>query len=68
MPQLLALARRGSLLEQAAAALPTSDVPVFAGIPGGMGRLAEALAGAARRPHAATVRALSRASGAAGSR
>lgn len=38
VPQLLAMARRGSLLEQAAA-LPTSSSPVFAALPGGMGRL-----------------------------
>ncbi len=41
-PQLVALARRGSLLE-AAAELPSSDEPVFAGIPGGLGRLPVAL-------------------------
>lgn len=38
VPQLLAMARRGSLLEQAAG-LPTSTAPVFAALPGGMGRL-----------------------------
>jgi oxygen-dependent protoporphyrinogen oxidase len=38
VPQLLAMARRGSLLEQAAAITP-SDAPVFATVPGGMGRL-----------------------------
>lgn len=37
-PQLMKMVRHGSLLEQAAA-LPTSDAPVFAGLPGGMGRL-----------------------------
>ena len=42
-PQLFMLAEKGSLLE-AAAALPTSTVPVFAGIDGGMSRLPEALA------------------------
>ena len=42
-PQLFMLAEKGSLLE-AAAALPTSDVPVFAGIDGGMSRLPETLA------------------------
>ena len=46
-PQLAALASRGSLLE-GAAALPASDVPVFGGIPGGMGRLPEALAASGR--------------------
>lgn len=43
VPQLVALAERGSILEQADA-LPGSDVPVFAGIEGGMGRLVDALA------------------------
>lgn len=43
VPQLVAMARRGSLTE-AAAALPVNDTPVFAGIPGGMGRLPLALA------------------------
>ena len=38
VPQLLAMARRGSLLEQAAG-LPAPDAPVFAGLAGGMGRL-----------------------------
>jgi oxygen-dependent protoporphyrinogen oxidase len=47
-PQLAALADRGSFLD-AAAALPTNDAPVFAGITGGMARLPEALA--ARVPH-----------------
>lgn len=36
LPPLLAMAARGPLLPQAAA-LPTSDVPVFAGLVGGMG-------------------------------
>ncbi len=38
VPQLLAMARRGSLLEQAAA-VPTSTAPVFAAPRGGMGTL-----------------------------
>lgn len=38
VPQLVAMANRGSLLEQALA-LPTSTTPVFAGVEGGMGRL-----------------------------
>ena len=42
-PQLFMLAEKGSLLE-AAAALPASDVPVFAGIDGGMSRLPATLA------------------------
>jgi oxygen-dependent protoporphyrinogen oxidase len=47
VPQLVAMAARGSLLE-AAAALPASDVPVFAGVTGGMGLLPEALAASGR--------------------
>ncbi|MDO7868765.1 protoporphyrinogen oxidase [Nocardioides jiangxiensis] len=47
VPQLVAMAARGSLTA-AAAALPASDTPVFAGIPGGMGRLPEALASSGR--------------------
>ncbi len=43
VPQLLSMVERGSLVAQAAA-LPTSTVPVFAGIDGGMGRLPHALA------------------------
>lgn len=43
VPQLFAMGRRGPLLEQAAA-VGSSDVPVFAGIRGGMGRLPLALA------------------------
>jgi oxygen-dependent protoporphyrinogen oxidase len=46
-PQLVALATQGSLLE-AAAALPSSDGPVFAGIPGGLGRLPAALVDSGR--------------------
>ena len=46
-PQLVALARQGSLLE-AAAGLPASAEPVFAGVPGGLGRLPEALVGSDR--------------------
>lgn len=38
VPQLVAMAERGSLLEQAAA-LPRSQAPVFAGLAGGMGTL-----------------------------
>jgi oxygen-dependent protoporphyrinogen oxidase len=38
VPQLLAMARRGALLPQAAA-VPSSTAPVFAALPGGMGRL-----------------------------
>jgi oxygen-dependent protoporphyrinogen oxidase len=42
-PQLVALAERGSILEQAAA-LPADGSPVFAGLVGGMGGLVDALA------------------------
>ena len=38
-PQLISLLARGGSLLEAAAELPTSDAPVFAGLPGGMGRL-----------------------------
>jgi len=43
-PQLLTLAARGSLLEQAARLPATPGVPVFGGLVGGMGRLPRALA------------------------
>ncbi|HEY0889465.1 MAG TPA: protoporphyrinogen oxidase, partial [Nocardioides sp.] len=43
VPQLVTLAARGSMVEQAAA-LPVSDVPVFAGVTGGMWQLPAALA------------------------
>jgi len=43
VPQLVALAERGSLVEQGAA-LPRVDGPVFAGIEGGLHRLVTALA------------------------
>lgn len=44
VPQLVAYAARGSILEQAGELPMTYDGPVFAGVPGGMGRLVEALA------------------------
>lgn len=44
VPQLVSMAARGSLLERAAALPPSYDGPVFAGLPGGMGTLPEALA------------------------
>jgi oxygen-dependent protoporphyrinogen oxidase len=47
VPQLVAMAGRGSLLE-AAAALPASDVPVFAGVPAAWACLPEALAASGR--------------------
>ncbi|WP_272496318.1 FAD-dependent oxidoreductase [Nocardioides sp. B-3] len=53
VPQLLAMARRGSLLEQVAV-VPRSDVPVFAGLPGGMGLLPNAVADGARHPGGCT--------------
>lgn len=59
VPQLLAMARRGSLLEQAAA-VPRSDVPVFAALPGGMGRLPAAVAAGLEIRLDAPVRALRR--------
>lgn len=48
LPQLVALAERGSFLDQAAAVPTTYDAPVFAGVPGGMWRLPEALAASGR--------------------
>ena len=60
VPQLVALAARGSLLEQAAAIPRTYDAPVFAGIAGGMGRLPETLATALTVRTGATVRELVR--------
>ncbi|KRE97474.1 protoporphyrinogen oxidase [Nocardioides sp. Soil774] len=61
VPQLLAMARRGSLLEQAAA-VPVSSTPVFASLPGGMGRLPGLLrdGGGFEVRTSATVRALRR--------
>lgn len=47
VPQLVAMAARGSLTSEAAA-LPVNDTPVFAGVTGGMGRLPLALAEAGR--------------------
>jgi oxygen-dependent protoporphyrinogen oxidase len=63
VPQLLAMARRGSLLEQAAA-IPPSTAPVFASLPGGMGRLPGLVAagGGFEVRTSATVRALRRTS------
>jgi oxygen-dependent protoporphyrinogen oxidase len=48
LPQLMALLDRAPTLTAAAAALPVSDGPVFACVPGGMGRLPVALAGSGR--------------------
>lgn len=65
VPQLLAMARRGSLLEQASAmSAPqgAESAPVFATLPGGMGRLPGLLMddGAFETRTSATVRALRR--------
>jgi len=57
VPQLVALATRGPLLD---AELPTSDVPVFAGLPGGMAGLTDALAARVVVRTGATVRELAR--------
>jgi oxygen-dependent protoporphyrinogen oxidase len=61
VPQLLAMARRGGLLEQAAA-VPVTTAPVFATLPGGMGRLPGLLheGGGFEVRTSATVRALRR--------
>jgi oxygen-dependent protoporphyrinogen oxidase len=61
VPQLVTLLERGSLLD-AAAALPVSDAPVFAGLPGGMAGLTDALVGQGRFAvrTGATVRELRR--------
>jgi len=47
-PQLVAMLDRGSLLEAAAAAVPASKIPVFAGVPGGVGELPGALLASGR--------------------
>ena len=61
VPQLLAMARRGSLLEQAAT-VPVSTAPVFAALAGGMGGLPNLVrdAGGFDVRTSATVRALGR--------
>ncbi|PUA83071.1 protoporphyrinogen oxidase [Nocardioides currus] len=59
VPQLVTMAGRGSLLEQAAA-VPASDVPVFAGLEGGMGRLPGVLGAGLEVRRDATVRGLRR--------
>ena len=61
VPQLLAMARRGSLLEQASG-VPASVAPVFASLPGGMGRLPGLIrdGGGFEVRTSATVRALRR--------
>ncbi len=62
VPQLLAMAGRGALLEQVSA-LPHSDVPVFAGLAGGMGRLPAAVAEGLQIRTDAPVRELRRDAG-----
>ncbi|WP_244963107.1 protoporphyrinogen oxidase [Nocardioides dongkuii] len=59
VPQLVALAERGPLLGHAAAPA-THEGPVFAGLPGGMARLPEALAAELDVRTRVTVRALER--------
>ncbi len=61
VPQLVALAERGSIIEQGAA-LPISGVPVFAGLAGGMTGLAESLAVGLDVRTGTTVRAIERTS------
>jgi oxygen-dependent protoporphyrinogen oxidase len=65
VPQLVALAERGSLLEGAASlpAPPTYAAPVFAGLPAGMGGLTDALASTLDVETGCTVRALTREGG-----
>lgn len=61
VPQVVSMLDRGSLIE-AAAALPQTDTPVFAGIEGGVGRLPLALAEGLIVRTGATVRELRRTS------
>src|SRR5690606_18491132 len=60
VPQLLAFAQRGSVLQQVAALPAPSDVPVFAGLAGGMGRLPQHLADGLDVRTGATVREIVR--------
>lgn len=60
VPQLVAMAERGSVLEQAPAAPTTYDLPVFAGLPGGMAGLTDALAAGVDVRLGTTVRELAR--------
>ena len=57
VPQLVFLATNGPLLD---AELPAIDVPVFAGLPGGLARLTETLAERAQVRTGVTVRELAR--------
>jgi oxygen-dependent protoporphyrinogen oxidase len=60
VPQLVTLASQGSVLAQSAQVPTTYDVPVFAGLPGGMGGLTDALAATLDVRRGATVRELRR--------
>jgi oxygen-dependent protoporphyrinogen oxidase len=62
IPQLLDLARRGGIVEHASA-VPTSDVPVFAGLAGGMGGLVDAVAAGLDVRTSTTVRSVERTAG-----
>jgi oxygen-dependent protoporphyrinogen oxidase len=57
VPQLVFLARNGLLLD---AEVPADERPVFAGLPGGMARLTDALAGTVPVRTGVTVRGLTR--------
>jgi oxygen-dependent protoporphyrinogen oxidase len=61
VPQLVTLAGQGSVLAQSGQVSTTYDLPVFAGLPGGMGGLTDALAAPLTIRRGATVRALERA-------
>ena len=58
VPQVVAMLAQGSLLEAARALPSTPDVPVFAGIPGGLGLLPARLAEGVRVRTGVTVREL----------
>jgi oxygen-dependent protoporphyrinogen oxidase len=60
VPQLVALVTHGSVLAQSAQVPTTYDLPVFAGLPGGMGGLTDALAESLDVRRGATVRELAR--------
>ncbi|WP_292672124.1 protoporphyrinogen oxidase [Nocardioides sp.] len=60
VPQLVTLASQGSVLAQSAQVATTYDLPVFAGLPGGMGGLTDALAAPLDVRRDATVRELAR--------
>ena len=60
VPQLVALATQGSVLAQSAQVPTTYDLPVFAGIPGGMGGLTDALAAGLDVRRSETVRGIER--------